>query len=163
MKKLLPALAFLLLPLAGLAAAGATDSGSEKAAVLAVVQQFFDAMKARDAGGIRQTFLPGTQYALGVPTANGYAPKLKAIETLIAEVQQNPLPWLERIWDPTVLIGDRIATVWARNDFHVGPKFTHNGTDSYTLLKTDAGWKIAGLVFTIEPGAATENPAGPPH
>jgi hypothetical protein len=163
MKKLLPVLVFLLFPLPALAAAVTADPAQEKAAVLAVVQKFFDAMVARDAGGIGETFLPGTQYALGVPTPDGYVTKLKTIETLIAEVQQDPQPWLERIWHPTVLIEDRIATVWARYDFHKGPKFSHNGTDCYTLLKTDAGWRIAGLVFTIEPGAKTEHPAGPPR
>jgi len=162
-KILLPVLSFLLFPLAGLASAGAANPAQGKAAAVAVVQKFFNAMVARDGGGIRETFLPGTQYALGVPTADGYITKLKTIETLIAEVQQDPQPWLERVWHPTVLIEDRIATVWARYDFHKGSKFSHNGTDCYTLLKTDAGWKIAGLVFTIEPGGKTENPAGPPR
>lgn len=71
---------------------------------------------------------------------------------------KDPLPWFERIRHPTVLIEDRIATVWARDDFHKGSNFTHNGTDCYTLLKTDAGWRNAGLVFTIEPGPTTKTP-----
>jgi len=163
MKNLLPALALLLSPLAGWAAAGATDVAPDKAAVLAVVQEFFDAMQARRPDGIRQTFLPGTQYALIVPSTGGYLTRQKSIEALIADTQADPNPWLERLWNPTVLVEGRIATVWARYDFHEGQKFSHNGTDCYTLLKTDAGWKIAGLVFTIEPGPRTENPAGPPH
>ncbi len=162
MKNLLPALALLLSPLAGWAAAAPTEVAPDRAAVLAVVQKFFDAMQARQPEGIRQTFLPGTQYALIVPSAEGYLTRQKSIETLIAETQADPNPWLERLWNPTVLVEGRIATVWARYDFHNGRKFSHNGTDCYTLLKTDAGWKIAGLVFTIEPGARTENPAGPP-
>lgn len=160
MKRFLLLVAALLFPLAN---GCATEPSADKAAVLAVVQQFFDAMKSRDAEGIRQTYLPGTQYALGVPGNDGYIAKGKTVEALITDVKQDTRPWIERIWNPTVLIEGRIATVWARYDFHKGGKFTHNGTDCYTLLKTDTGWKIAGLVFTIEPGSRTENPAGPPQ
>jgi hypothetical protein len=138
------------------------SSNPERAAVLQAVQQFFDAMRARDAAGIAAIWQPTTQFAEGRPAKDGYAVSQENIEQLTAELQQSPVGWLERIWDPTVLIEGRLAVVWARYDFHVGDKFTHNGTDCYTLLKTDLGWKIVGLVFTVEPGPKTENPAGPP-
>ena len=57
----------------------------------------------------------------------------------------------------------RIAVVWTRYDFHRDGKMSHNGTDCFTLLKTDAGWKIVCLAYSVEPATQTENPAGPPH
>ena len=159
MKKSL--LLWVALALAG--RAEAVESPAEKSAVLQVVQKFFVAMQARDAAGIAAVFQPNTQFAVGAPGKDGYAAKQETIEELTAKVMKSPVGWLERMWNPTVLLDDRLAVVWARYDFHVGDKFTHNGTDCYTLLRTDTGWKIVGLAFTIEPGTKTENPAGSPR
>jgi hypothetical protein len=139
MKRSLSALVILLFSCTSLAANG-PSAPDDQAAVLAVVQRFFDAMQARDPGGIHATWLPHSQYSLGVPGQDGYATKQQTIEALTAELMQENEPWLERMWSPTVLVAGRAATVWGRYDFHVGKKFSHNGTDCYTLLKTDAGW-----------------------
>lgn len=141
----------------------AEPANDDKTAVLAVVQRFFDAMQTVDAAGISATWLPHSQYSLGVSGNDGYKTKQNTVENLTTELVTGKVPWLERMWSPIVLVAGRTAVIWGRYDFHVGNKFTHNGTDCYTLLKTDAGWKIAGLVFTVEPGGTTENPAGPPH
>lgn len=156
-------LAALLLSSASLALAAPADPAPDKAAVLAVVQKFFDAMQARDAVGIAAVWQPNAQFAIGAPRQDGYATKQETIEQLTASLMKSPVGWLERMWNPTVLLDDRLAVVWARYDFHVGDQFTHNGTDCYTLLRTDSGWKIVGLAFTVEPGGKTENPAGPPR
>ena len=163
MRKLL----VLLTLLVGFTLSWATEdsftASPERAAVLKTVQQFFDAMQAKDAAGIAAVWEPKTQFAVGQPAKNGYAVTAETIEQLTAGLQQSPVGWIERMWNPTVHIEGSMAVVWGRYDFHVGDKFTHNGTDCYTLLKTATGWKIVGLVFTVEPGAKTENPAGPPH
>lgn len=156
------ALSVMLSSRAGAAEPSAAPT-PESAAVLKVVQQFFEAMQARDADGIRRVWQPETQFSLGVRKDGGHAVAHETIEELTAELMKDNQPWLERVWHPTVHVEGRLAVVWARYDFHVGGQFTHNGTDCYTLFKTDAGWRIVGLVFTVEPGGLTENPAGPPH
>jgi hypothetical protein len=144
------------------AAADLGVSGPERETVLKTVQQFFDAMKAQDAAGIAAVWQPNTQFSVGKADKNGFAVSQPTIEQLSADLQKSKVGWLERMWKPTVHIEGRMAVIWARYDFYVGDKFSHNGTDCYTLLKTDRGWKIVGLAFTIEPGPTTENPSGPP-
>ena len=85
-----------------------------------------------------------------------------AVDADAARLKDGKEALLERMWSPTVHINGRIAVVWTRYDFHVNGKFTHSGTDCFTLLKTDQGWKIASCVYSVEPGAHTEHPAGPP-
>ena len=41
-------------------------------------------------------------------------------------------------------------------------KFTHSGIDVFTLARTDTGWKILDLAFTIEPNAPSQHPGGAP-
>lgn len=163
MKTLLPVLAFLLFPLAALADMGTPDPTQEKAAVLTVVQRFFDALHAKDGEALRATCQPGAQITAGRLADSGYVTRQRSIEADIAQLAEAKEAWLERMWSPTVHINGRIAMVWTRYDFHRDGKLSHNGTDCFTLLKTDTGWKIACLAYSVEPATQTENPAGPPQ
>src|SRR5438270_367288 len=70
--------------------------------------------------------------------------------------------WLERIWNPRVLEHESIAVVWAEYDFHLNGKFSHCGIDSFNLLKTAAGWKIAAIADTHEVSGCPPSRLGPP-
>jgi hypothetical protein len=153
----------LLLGASRLGAAEPVVKNDETAAVLQVVQQFFDAMHAQDEAAMRKTFHPNSQFAWGMPAATGYTVKQQTIEAFAKRERSPSAPPLERMWNPTVHLDGRAAVVWARYDFHLGDKFSHNGIDCYVLLKTDDGWKIVSLVFTVELGTKTEHPAGPPN
>lgn len=145
------------------AASGSIPASADRAAVLQVVQEFFDALHAKDGGRLRAICQPGAQLTSGRPAPAGYALRQRPIETDAAHFAESKDAYLERMWSPTVHIDGRIAVVWARYDFHLNGKFSHNGTDCFTLLKTDPGWKIVGAAYSVEPGTKTENPAGPPQ
>ena len=55
-----------------------------------------------------------------------------------------------------------VAVLWADYDFHLNGKFSHCGIDSFTLLKTTAGWKIAAVADTRETTGCAPSPLGPP-
>lgn len=131
--------------------------------MLAVVQRFFDALHTRDGKALTATCQPGAQITSGRPTESGYALRQRSIEADSAELSVAKEVLLERMWSPTVHLNGRIAAVWTRYDFHRDGKMSHNGTDCFTLLKTDAGWKIVCAAYSVEPGTKTENPAGPPQ
>ena len=133
------------------------------AAVVKVVQEFFDALHAKDGARLRATCQPGAQVTSGRPTKEGFAVRQRSAETDATHTQESKDTFLERMWAPTVHVEGRIAVLWTRYDFHLNEKFSHNGTDCFTLLKTDQGWKIASCVYSVEPAAGTENPAGPPR
>jgi hypothetical protein len=143
--------------------AAAAAPNTETAAVLQVVQEFFDALHARDGARWRAICHPGAQITSGRPAAAGYALRQRPVETDAAHYAETKDTLLERMWSPTVHIDGRAAVVWTRYDFHLNGKFSHNGTDCFTLLKTDQGWKIVCGAYSVEPGGQTENPAGPPR
>lgn len=148
----------LMLP----ASAAITETSNEATAVIAVVQKFFDALQQKDGEQLRTICQPGAQFTSGRPAAENYALRQRPIETDIADLANAKDNWLERMWSPTVHISGRIAVIWTRYDFHRNGNFSHNGTDCFTLLKTDQGWKIVCGAYSVEPGGKTENPAGPP-
>jgi len=51
---------------------------------------------------------------------------------------------------PTVLVDGDVAVVWTRYLFDVDGARSHTGTDAFTLVRTDEGWKIAGGVYSLE-------------
>ena len=125
---------------------------------LAAAQKLFDAMKAHDAAAAA-LFLPGA--TLASVDAKG-KPSVMAAEKFAEHIGTGKGVWLERIWNPKVLEHGSIATVWAEYDFHLNGKFSHCGIDSFSLVRTDAGWKIAAVSDTRETSGCTPSPLGPP-
>jgi hypothetical protein len=125
----------------------------------AVVQKLFDAMSKHDAEMARTLFLPEAMLFSVRPDGTSSAtPHQKWVERMGASKDA----WLERIWSPTALEHGTVAVVWAQFDFHLNGKFSHCGIDSFSLLKTAAGWKIAGVADTHETTGCAPSPLGPP-
>jgi hypothetical protein len=62
----------------------------------------------------------------------------------------------EDMYAPKVEVHGDFAQVWGRYVFFVGGKISHCGVNAFHLVRTDAGWKIAGASSTMEPQGCTE-------
>ena len=123
-----------------------------------VVQRLFDAMAARDALAAQELFVPDAGlFSLG---KNGKAIKMP-IRDFLNAIGSGKAVWKERIWNASVLVHEGIAVVWAPYDFHNNGAFSHCGYDSFSLLKTEAGWKISYISDTRQTEGCV-NPLGPP-
>jgi hypothetical protein len=135
----------------------AQDSPSDKGPQL-VVQQLFDAMASHNGDAARNLFTPDAAlFSLG---KDGKSARMTS-DQFAGLLGSTKNVWLERIWNPTVLIHGPIAIVWAEYDFHLNGKLTHCGVDSFSLLKTADGWKINSISDTRETDNCT-SPLGPP-
>jgi hypothetical protein len=146
-----------LLTLCSVPFARAANTGDNPTAV---TQKLFDAMKAHDAAAATALFVPGA--TLSSVDASGKASVIP-FEKFVEHLGTSKSTWLERMWNPQVLEHGSIAIVWAEYDFHLNGKFSHCGIDSFTLLKSDSGWKIAGISDTRETYGCTPSPLGLPH
>jgi hypothetical protein len=52
--------------------------------------------------------------------------------------------------------------VWTPYDFHIDGEFSHCGIDAFNMVRTDEGWKIASIVWTVERTGCENSPLGPP-
>ena len=130
--------------------------GAEESAVLGVIERLFRAMAARDEAALRAVMLPEGRYL--VVRADGIVSSGTNAEFIARVTASEDTLW-ERIWAPQVMVRPGTASVWAPYDFHRNGKFSHCGVDSFHLLKTPTGWKIAGLSYTVEPtGCAVRGP-----
>lgn len=136
------------------------DDASEQKAVLDVIDAFFESMTARDVERMRTLMTPdGIIY--------GYRESdegLQIIRPTHADYLENlgdgeGTP-VERYWEPEVMVSGRMATIWTPYDFHNDGQFSHCGVNNFSMLKTDAGWVIAGVVFSIQTKNCPESPLG---
>jgi Domain of unknown function (DUF4440) len=120
---------------------------SEEKNVIATVQKFFDAMAAHDPDAARAlSIAEGRVIGVGEKRTTNMSQEDFAVR--LGETRKSA--YLERMWNPKVLIRGSIANVWADYDFHLDGKRTHCGIDSFSLVKSGETWKIAGIVYTVE-------------
>jgi hypothetical protein len=140
-------MAFVLL--AAMAAPAAAQE-TEEAAVMAVVEAMFDAMRAGDSAAMRAVLHPGATGA-SVSVREG-APALTREESLDGFVQAVGTPHEEvcdeRIWDAEVRVDGNLATAWMKYAFYLGEQFSHCGVDAFQLFKGEGGWKVFHIADT---------------
>lgn len=128
-----------------------SGTASDRDAVSAVVQLAFDAIRDTDADAWRATLLEeGTFTSLSIAD-DGNQVGYRSFESHLANLDslEGPTPaYLERWWDPVIMIEGDIAMVWTPYDFLIDGNFSHAGIDVIVLLRIDDGWKIASIAWT---------------
>ncbi|MBO9830526.1 DUF4440 domain-containing protein [Xanthomonas sp. A2111] len=152
-------------------AAATADASTDSHAIAQVVQAFGQAIRTRDADGFRALFLPDAvtwrqvyadeslrrlrqRRALEkVPQMDGDSPgaMIDGIVRAGGAVDE-PVAGLQILSD-----GD-VATVFFRYSYCVDGAATNAGSESWQLLRTEAGWRIASVVWSVRlpplPGTA---------
>ena len=139
----------------------AQASRASQDSVVAVVNEFFRAMTARDTAAMRRV-----QLADGIQYAVRYRPDSVVVsrgefEGFVRQLATMRDTLVERMWQPTVLVHGAIAIVWAPYDIHRNRQFMHCGVDAFTLVRGSSGWKIATVTYTAEPTGCAPSPLGP--
>ena len=128
-----------------------------EAQVVDAAQRLFDGMEKRDSAALRAALLPGAQFVAVVERDGQLVVRVMSADEFIIGVPKRTAVPHERMWSPEVRIDGGIATVWAPYNFHNGESFSHCGVDSFQLVNTTNGWKIAGIAYTVQ----TKGCAGP--
>ena len=141
--------------------AAIADETEDRAAVVDMVQAFFDAMTDRDVDAMRSILTSDGIFYGYREGPDGFEIARPTHQSFIEGIAQGDRKLIERFWDPQVLLHGRMAAVWTPYDLYVDGEFSHCGIDNFNLLKTDEGWKITGIVFSMEPENCSESPLGP--
>ena len=130
--------------------AAAAQQDSSRREVLAIVQQLFDAMRARDTARMRSLFDTGATLVSAGARGGGPGMQRMTVSQFIAAIAGAPAGRVldERIYAPEVRVDADLATVWTEYDFYVGDQFSHCGVDAFQFARTAAGWRIVALADT---------------
>jgi hypothetical protein len=122
---------------------------------ISVVRELFDAMAAHDAERAGALFVSEAMLfsvkSDGTPTVMPYSEWVKHFGA-------SKDSWLERIWNPKLLERGSVAAVWTEYDFYLNGKLRHCGIDSFNLLRTSRGWRIAAISDTRETSGCLPRP-----
>jgi hypothetical protein len=122
-----------------------TGFGQEQTTPGEVVQRFFKTMATHDVNSARALFTANA--SLTSVRADGTT-ATSTFEKWLEHLAASKEKWLERTWNEKVLERAPLAVLWADYEFYLNGKFSHCGVDSFTLVKTAEGWKIAAATDT---------------
>ncbi|UCH92371.1 MAG: nuclear transport factor 2 family protein [Candidatus Aminicenantes bacterium] len=130
------------------------DEGAKKKNI-SVVQRFLDMLGTRDVSKADEILMPGGLSASwrqqeGEGEGEGVV-KIRPFKELTDSLPGEKSKYKEVMTDPKVLIHKGIGVLCTGYKFYIDGKFSHGGIDIFSLIRAPGGWKIAGIVYTVEP------------
>lgn len=144
----------ILSTLLHLPAARAQDNAAAVAEINTIVQAFQAAVVAKDQAALEALFLPSDNSWLAVASEarrvegkprvrpSSYRNFARAVGNDKGKVE-------ERFYNVRVFSNGSIGTVYFDFDFLQDDKVTNRGSESWHLVKTEQGWKISSMVFSL--------------
>lgn len=143
------AAAFLAAP-----AAAQTDDRQD---IIAAAGRYLEAINSNDAAAYAALQVDsGMTFAQIYKGGGGPTLRPRSNKEWVAMMQGDTATYLERFWDPTVLIHKDIAVFWAPYSFDENGKRKHCGVDVFDFVRVDGEWKVANAMWTIEPEGCPE-------
>jgi hypothetical protein len=152
----------LVLALWAATALEAQDAGFEEQAALAVAEAALEAISAGDPAALADLMIEGAVLVSTRARDDRPSHSLRTREEERARSGTSSRI-VERGFRGEARVAGGVATVWLPYDLYIDGSWSHCGVDVFTLVHTEAGWRIATLAWSIEqPPACDRHPAGPP-
>ena len=139
-----------LLTLLALATPATTAPANERRAVLAAVQEFFDALAAKDETRLMAVVVPEGRISAQRMRYGKTQLRTQGWSEWANSVAQAQDALEERMHDPQVRVSGSIASVWTYYTFRRNDAFSHCGFDNFDMAKLDGRWKIVNISYTVE-------------
>jgi hypothetical protein len=123
---------------------------------------FLEALSAADTAVLARLLAPQAMIFSVRESSRGSAFSAVSREAFLESLGGEEQTLLERMWEPTVMVQDRVAMVWTPYDFHLNGKFSHCGIDVFTFLSGDQGWQVASITYNVVRDGCPPSPLGPP-
>jgi ketosteroid isomerase-like protein len=154
--------ALLAFILAACLASPVHAADADVAAIRQLVQQFQAAIVAKDGKTLGSLFVQEGGSWLSVLDEPTYAaakarnPAAQRLEPSTWQafadfVTHSARPIEERFHDVRIDTNGTVASVWFDFDFLAGGKVTNRGSETWQLVRTDEGWKIHAMLFSVHP------------
>jgi hypothetical protein len=118
-------------------------------AVTHVIQHMFTAMKTSDTNLLKTCFSPTTIFQTIVNKNGQVEIKTEQLQNFINSIGKQPPGAIdERVTIGELLIDNQLASVWTPYQFYYKEQYSHQGANSFQLVKGVDGWKIQYLIDT---------------
>ena len=117
---------------------------AQEQAVLAPINALFAGIAAHNGSAINALLVPNGGASIVTELPNGSRTvQRRSWAELVERVASSKDSMEERLIDPAIESDGSVAVVWGSFVFLVNGKLDHCGTDHFTLVHGDSGWKIA--------------------
>ena len=125
------------------------NTSQDSIAVAKVIKDMFTAMKTSDTNLLKTCFSSNAVFQT-IVTKNGLTEvKNELVQDFINSIgKQVPGSLDERITIGSLLIDANLASVWTPYQFYFKEKYSHQGVNSFQLVRGTNGWKIQYLIDT---------------
>lgn len=145
---------FVTIAVCSLLTVGAFAQAGDKKAAADVIEKLWAGMKAKSADQIKAVFMPGGQLvAIDKPRDGKGISTTRVLsgDQFAKMISEAKAPeFIESMPQPSVHVDGDVAIVTGRYTFTVGGNFSHCGTNTFNLVRTTEGWKIANGASTLE-------------
>ena len=139
-----------------LAAPAHAAEADDRAAVLATVQQLFNALAARDEGAIQALVLPDGRITRHAVRDGEAVVRTGTWQDWIRQIMGSTRRLEERMVDPEVRVRGSLASVWTEYDFMVDGRLSHCGVNLLDLARVEGSWRILNVSYTAETQGCVE-------
>lgn len=140
--------------------AWAQDARTDSLAVIAVADSVLAALSNGDGATLARLSIDSAVVG-GAGARNGR--EWAGLRTMRLYINRPGSDFIERGFDASARVQDRVAMVWMPYDLYLGTAWSHCGVDIFTLLKSEGRWRVAALIYSVEqPPACRAHPAGAP-
>lgn len=124
---------------------------ADTAAILATLEGFTAALRAKDSLGMRALLHEQARFTLLRPAQGGGVRVMILDAATFPRLTSDPKgpTYDEPIRNPKVTIDADLATVWAEYQVRIEGKVTHCGYDAFDLVRHGNGWKILNVSDTF--------------
>jgi ketosteroid isomerase-like protein len=126
------------------------STSSDETAILSVVDRFMQAVSASDFAAIAKLRLDGS---INIVEGPGEGGRTRVTRRVFNPDTAKRGDYRERYWDPIVHVRGSIAIVWTPYEFWQDGKTSHCGIDVFEMVKEQDDWRIANMMWTVEPDA----------
>ena len=115
-----------------------------------VIETFFEAFHQKDTTFLKDFFMHDARLTSVQNSLDGVKAKEESIEDFIKAIGSIPddLSFEERLLDFNVVDASGMTLVLTPYEFYVNGRFSHCGTNVFTLVKKESKWKILALYDT---------------
>lgn len=158
----MPFVRFALVLAALVAAPRALHAQGDSAAVVASLERFFDALRAKDTTVMRASVDPAARFTLLRPDPSGgvRVVALSGDQFLASAANPNAPGIDEPIRNVRVLVDGDLASAWAEYQVRRDGQVSHCGYDAFHLIRKQGTWRILNVSDTFRrEGCGTMWPA----
>ena len=132
-----------------------TNSQEEKM-ILQKVNQFFEALEKQDTALLKSIVLLDGQTTSIRSQNDSLLIRIATYKDRMKSFVNPQSVIYEKMLSAEIKIHGRIAMAWVPYTLSINQNFNHCGIDVFTFFKTQEGWKIVSLDYSVEPSVCPE-------